>query len=203
MFRILATWIGAVALSLAALPALATQDAWPALFDVRDVTADDVLNIRAGPSVRFPVIGTLRPDRADVEVIAPNDRETWGRINTGEGVGWVSLRYLARQPGQWQGAFPEISSCFGTEPFWTLSLTGDDAHLATPDSEAAGTVSARLGSAARRDRHGLIATLGGTTLTGVIATRSCSDGMSDRAFGLAFDAVMGDEVLSGCCTLTP
>ena len=91
-------------LFLLAGPAAATQDQWPALFDVSGVAPDDVLNIRAAPSASAEIIGTLAPDAAGVEVVRPDSRHGWGLVNTGEGSGWASLAFLVRRPGQWLGA---------------------------------------------------------------------------------------------------
>ena len=195
-WRLASRTAGALALLLAlAGPARATQDAWPALFDVTGVAVGDVLHVRAGPGVAHAAIGALARDAAGVEVIAPDASARWGRVNLAEGAGWVSMRHLARRPGQWAGAFPEVSACFGTEPFWQLRIDGDAVAWSTPEGDAAGRVTGRLGSVARRDRHGLVAVLDGAPLTGVISAEACSDGMSDR--------VHGGDVLSGCCTLVP
>ncbi|MEP2426619.1 MAG: SH3 domain-containing protein, partial [Tateyamaria sp.] len=93
----------AVVLCLWALPAAATQDAWPALYDVSGVAENDALNIRQAPDAAAPIIGSLTPDAEGIEVIRPDDHHGWGLVNSGEGRGWVSLRYLTRQPGQWAG----------------------------------------------------------------------------------------------------
>lgn len=184
-------------------PAAATQDAWPALFDVAGVAADDVLNVRASPSAEAAIVAVLAPDATGVEVIRPDPREGWGLINTTEGTGWVSLRYLARRPGQYSGAFPPLEQCFGTEPFWRLELgDGDAAGFSTPDDAVAGRVTGRLAALARRDRHGLTARFDdGREMSGVISWRACSDGMSDRDYGLGFDAILGEVLWSGCCSL--
>lgn len=192
----------AMALVLAlAMPACGTADGLPALHDVTGVAADDVLNVRARPDATAPVLGTLRPDATAVEVVAADAAGRWGQVNVPGGSGWAALRYLARQPGQEEGAFPPVASCFGTEPFWTLRLDDDAATWAEPERESAGQVVARLTSSARPGRYGLVAELDGTRLSGVIAARACSDGMSDRVYGLAFDAIHGDTILSGCCSL--
>lgn len=181
--------------------AQATQPGWPALHDVVDVAPDDILNVRARPDARAPVIGVLAPDAGGVEVIEADETLRWGRVNAGEASGWASLRYLERRPGQWDGAFPAIAACFGTEPFWTLEVAGDRLEWITPGGRVAGEVSARLGSVARRDRHGLAGSVEGAPLAAVIRGERCGDGMSDRAYGLAFDAILGSVVYSGCCTL--
>ena len=83
-----------------ALPAIATQDGWPALHDVTGVSAGDALNIRERPDASSPIIGGLASDAEGVEVIRPNERLTWGLVNVGERTGWVSLLYLERRPHQ-------------------------------------------------------------------------------------------------------
>ena len=198
-----------LALLLAALPARATQDAWPALFDVARVAADDVLNVRSGPGARHDIVGTLAPDARGVEVIAPSDDHRWGLVNTGEGTGWVSLAFLDRLPGQYEGAIPSLARCFGTEPFWSLEIAGGQWRLDRPDeptltarqSFAAGTINDRRAHAwgAGGPGGGMnLLTLGG----------ACSDGMSDRAYGLSAwlsVAPAGEEafLLTGCCSLAP
>ena len=187
-----------------ATPALATQDGWPAIHDVTGVEAGDVLNVRARPDASSPVVGQLAPGAA-VEVIRPNERLTWGLVNAGERAGWVSLRYLARRPGQWDGAFPEIAACFGTEPFWSVVRSGDAITFLTPDGSDSMTVTARSGSANRRDRFHMIAEGASGTVAAILRTEACSDGMSDRAFGVSVDLLLGvgpeARQLSGCCTL--
>ncbi len=198
-------------LVFAAEPAAATQDAWPALFDVVGVAADDVLNVRAEPTAAAQVIGTIAPDATGVEVIAPDPRQTWGQVNMGEGPGWVSLAFLRRKPGQWLGAIPAIRQCFGTEPFWSLSLGDKGAvSFATPEGEPiGGVVSDRVGSESRRDRYALTGMLDGPAEAGSFglhfALASCGDGMSSRVYGiegdLVIDGAQGPRMLSGCCSL--
>ena len=194
----LAFWV------LIAAPAFATQDGWPALHDVTGVASDDVLNIRAPPYASSPVVGQLAPD-ATVEVIRPNDRQTWGLVNAGEGTGWVSLRYMQRRPGQWDGAFPEIAACFGTEPFWRLRRDGEAITFSTPEHEASYAVTARSGSENRRDSFHMIAEGADGSAVAILQTEACADGMSDRAFGISVQLLIGlgrdARQLSGCCSL--
>ncbi|WP_417770659.1 SH3 domain-containing protein, partial [Stappia sp.] len=140
----------------AARPALATQDAWPALHDVSGVEAGDVLNIRAAPDAGAKIVGGLAPDATDIEVIAPSDNPRWGLVNTAEGRGWAALRYLRRQPGQWLGAVPPMRHCSGTEPFWSLALPGDGTlRFATPEAETDGLGFRPVASQNRRDRYAM------------------------------------------------
>ena len=113
---------------------------------------------------------------------------------------------------------PPIARCFGTEPFWTLEIAGGHWWLDRPDADPVAAVqthatatlndrrahafgAARVGDGGGSDGNGAgmhLLTLGGT----------CSDGMSDRAYGLSawltVDPADGDAaLLTGCCALAP
>ena len=191
-----------------AAPAQATQDQWPALFDVSGVAADDVLNIRAGPSADSEIVGTLAHDARGVEIVRPNDRHTWGMVNTGEGTGWVSLAYVTRGPGQWYGAEITRAFCSGTEPFWSFDIDGTSAAWSTPETTATGQVLDRAFSMSRRDEQGATFRLNdGEDGVALLRLASCNDGMSDREFGIAVSIVKGGTegptLYSGCCSLSP
>lgn len=196
------------ALVLAALLVATASAAWPqgfpAPYDVTGVARDDVLNIRDKPSPRGRIVGALAPDATRVEVLHLSPRGDWGAVSTGEGNGWVAMRFLAVRSDFDPGAVPRPMSCGGTEPFWTLDLAwGGDAFelmgqsrrypdLIDEISAPQGFVSFfEEGEALRR------------TLTVIRAP--CSDGMSERMYG--FSAVLltraagGDNLLFGCCTL--
>ena len=194
---------------LAALPARATQDAWPALFDVARVAPDDVLNVREGPGTRHAIVGTLPFDATEVEVIRPSEDHLWGLVNTAEGTGWVGLSFLDRRPGQWAGAVPPIARCFGTEPFWDLEIVRgrwwldrlDAPTLIARQSFAVGTINDRAS-------HGFGAGGRGGGLHLLTRVEACDDGMSDRAYGLrawVSVAPAGEDafMLAGCCSLAP
>ncbi|MEM7670840.1 MAG: SH3 domain-containing protein [Pseudomonadota bacterium] len=206
------------ALWLIAMPVWATQDGWPALYNVSGVAVDDVLNVRAAPDVTSEIIGSLDPDAADVEVIRPDPALAWGLVNTGEGTGWVSLAFLARQPGQWEEQVPVVHQCFGTEPFWSLDIEGPAVLLNTPEGPPeAGLVAEQLVADGRRDRFVSRGTLlsseaGALDLALHLRTQACGDGMSDRAYGIAADLLVTDpddsdgtrpaRLRAGCCSLT-
>lgn len=202
MFRL------AVALLLClAVPAFATQDRWPALFDVTGVAGDDVLNIRTGPDPASERIGSYAPSARDIEVIAPNERQTWGMVNVDGRVGWVSLRYLQRQPGQWLGAPIGNVRCVGTEPFWSLTRRGDAVTWSTPEGEADGSVTVTLDTIARRTTRGFVYAMAGDRGHVILELAACSDGMSDRAFGISAAVTRNldgaPELFAGCCSLQP
>ena len=191
---------------LVCLPGLALAQSYPALHDVTGVAADDVLNVREAPSAQSAIIANLAPDTPGVEVVRADASGRWGLVNTGERSGWASLRYLTPQPpGDY--ALTRILICAGTEPFWDITIRqGSSAllhRLSSPDI----TFSAGLlqGASGRSDRFSLQGEADGATLTTLVRRTACSDGMSDREFGLDADLLIrgqGDLLhLSGCCTL--
>jgi len=189
-------------------PAFATQDAWPALFDVAGVSDDDVLNIRAEPSADAPIIGSLEHDATGVEVIEPSERHTWGRVNVGETSGWVSLSFLQRGPGQWFGAPLQPASCFGTEPFWDIAFDDDILMWSALGEESSpGRLESRIPGSNRYDREAMSMRFqDGRDGVAVLRLESCSDFMTDRAYGIAVDVILGTTegaaFYSGCCSLS-
>lgn len=192
-----------VALLLAG-PAHATQEyILPTLFDVTGVAADDVLNIREQPNASAPIIGTLAPEAERIEVV--EERDGWGRVNTGEGSGWVSMRYLTYRTDVWQdGALPEGFRCFGTEPFWDVKIDGYALVLNGIDmAEERHGLQSVLGTGVFRDPMRAVVAEGATL---VATPQICSDGMSDRLFGLRASLILQGEaprLLSGCCSIQP
>ena len=207
MTRLLvALWL----LICAAPPTFASTEGWPALFDVTGVSADDVLNVRSRPDADGEIIGSLSPNATNVEVIRPDSAGGWGLVNSGEGTGWVSMAFLARQPGAWSGQFADRAQCFGTEPFWSADLSPESATFESPDAlPLTFSETSALRSRNRIDRHTRVYehTLGGMVAT--LRAAACSDGMSDRAYGWEIDLLLviaGDanaQMFSGCCSLVP
>ncbi|MTE00676.1 SH3 domain-containing protein [Paracoccus sp. YIM 132242] len=186
-------------------PALATQEyILPTLFDVSGVAANDVLNIRAEPDAKAAIIGTLARDAKAIEVV--EEREGWGRVNTAGQSGWVSMRYLSYRTDVWQpDAVPAAFRCLGTEPFWDAKREGGDLVLRTPEDQAGDRrpVQAVLDTGVFRDPSRVVVA---RDMTLFAHPQICSDGMSDRLFGLSATLVIhGDSprMLSGCCTIQP
>ena len=207
----------ALVFSLLSWPAVA-QDIFPALYDVAGVASDDVLNVRDAPSAGSEIIGTFAPGESGIEVIALSQDGGWGLVNKEERAGWTAMRFLARQPGQmaadWaSGLAPRALDCFGTEPFWGLSLRpGGTFEFTDPfqgDGGALAGTYVPLATSASSGKRGLFATIAGypAWLTGIISFETCSDGMSDQLYGLGLDLARGDptggRLDAGCCSLVP
>lgn len=179
----------------------------PALFDVAGVEASDVLNVRAEPSAAAEIIGTFASDAGSIEVVAFSPDRRWGLVNLAESAGYVSMSYLQQRPAEFgPEGLPPTLSCFGTEPFWSLSWNEGELSLSTPeDGEQPLSLDRRLPLAnLPQPNHVLFADKGEARYIGVIGRAECSDGMSDRRYGLTI-TLIEDSVsawaASGCCSL--
>ncbi|UWQ24782.1 SH3 domain-containing protein [Leisingera aquaemixtae] len=207
---------GLLWLAAAVLPAAAQE--FPALYSVAGVSADDVLNIRSAPSASAEIIGTLAPDQAGVEVVAADGSGTWGLVNSGERSGWAALRFLTQDPrDDWRKRQKQALNCFGTEPFWSLALD-ETPNLTTPGGpempfvllarEPGSNHSGKSGFHAVRQGDGNVSHTEPVALSGTLTAQQCSDGMSDRTYGISIDLLQlrgaGQlDVLTGCCSLVP
>ncbi|SFE50610.1 COG3650 family protein [Roseivivax sediminis] len=177
----------------------------PALYDVTGVTPGDVLNIRTAPDAAAEKIGELAPDAIAVEVTAIDAEAGWGRVNTEERAGWASLDFLTRQ--ETGAALPDVARmmCFGTEPFWNIDLdAGGLSNFSEPESEALFLTGPVRPGEGRPDRFAVVGGAAGSDLALSISVEECSDGMSDRLYGLSATMIVSGSVnrtLSGCCAL--
>jgi len=182
---------------------VAAIETWPALYDVKNVAADDVLNVRSMPNASAEIIGTLPFDATNIEVVEVDDERLWARVNISDGSGWVSLRFMEKHP-RWAGSFPPITACFGAEPFWDLTHTPNQTELRdSGDTLERVSETYERRSQVRSDHFGMIIGNSRAFLT----ENQCSDGMSDNVYGLTIDIFTqidgNPALLSGCCTIQP
>ncbi len=196
------------ALALIALPG-ASVLADPTYHRVTGVAADDTLNVRAEPDAYSADIGDLPHDTTGIEVIATDDSGDWGRIVWEEGNGWIATRFLAPdpQPGIGTTDLPQGLLCAGTEPFWSLRLSGGGATWSAIDGAALTLSLTGVLTPEARGPFPAILSYGGPTAASmsVIEPMTCSDGMSDRDYPwrILFLLSTGDgqRLLDGCCQL--
>ena len=190
------------------IPTLATAQSMdlPALYDVTGVSADDTLNVRAGPAVTAQVLDELGPERDGIEVVGFADDRRWGQINIGEGTGWVSMAYMERQENQ--NPVPKTPVplwCYGTEPFWSVEIGQTDVSFTDPGMDEPALVQPidYYASVPHSPRGAIVA----GDISGFVSRELCSDGMSDRQYGWRIDFLRsgngGHFMFSGCCTLQP
>lgn len=89
----------------------------------------------------------------------------------------------------------------GTEPFWTVELTGTEMVYTTPEPPE------RRGPQPNPVVQGTTATYetemaDGTALRVTLVATECSDGMSDRTYPLTAMVKLGDLDLTGCAAST-
>lgn len=198
-------------LTLIAGPAAATQEyILPTLFDVTGVAQNDVLNIRSAPNAQAVILGTLAPDAHNIEVVGFDETGRWAQVNAGPVSGWASARYLAYQVNIWMPhKLPVTLQCRGNEPFWSFRPQGDALVFSTPDApDLVMTIEEVLDTGVFRDpRRAVTAQDSAGSITAFIVPMACSDGMSDRAYGLDVTAVVKKsgltQLLTGCCTIAP
>ena len=122
----------------------------------------------------------------------------------------LRLRYLGVQSGVWDtGDLPASLQCFGTEPFWSFRPRDTALEFSTPEAEAVPLrVEAVLATGVFRDpRRSVVAQGASQHLTAVLVPKACSDGMSDRAWGIDVTLVLEEQgttkMLTGCCSIAP
>lgn len=193
-----------LALILWLIPLALRAEEYPALHDVVGVAGNDVLNIRAAPDAGSAIIGTLAPTATGVEVVAVED--SWAVVNAEDGSGYAALRFLARSDAPYWSALETPLTCLGTEPFWSLEIdpAGNETRFQTPEDPTARI--APLGARWPALPWSASAAVGLPDGLAVLTPADCSDGMSDRRYGIAVDIFLtGPERtrLSGCCRLQP
>lgn len=196
--------LSALLLLLLSLPLHALE--LPAFYSVSGVAADDVLNIRAAPEAAAPVLGTLAPNATGVEVISIVDG--WAVVNAQDVTGYAKLSFLEREAGPDWNTLAMPLTCLGTEPFWSLAIdpeAGKAGFLSPEDQEPRVSAITRTWPGAPWARAAALELPEGLA---VLSPAECSDGMSDRSYGIAVDLFLttadpdiGRDRLSGCCLL--
>lgn len=157
--RFAARLILAAALLLAAASAVFATADGPDFFMVRDVAADDVLNIRNAPNPKARKIGEIPPDGDGIENLGcegglsfaewldatkeereASERRTWCRIAYDGIEGWVAARFLT------EGSEPVMTTAAAADPLrWrVLEVNGQPAVseafvIFAPDGSVSGS----------------------------------------------------------------
>lgn len=187
-------------LALALSQPLAAQEL-PALFNVTGVAASDVLNIRAEPSASAAIVGTIAPDALGIEVVAM--KGDWALINHSQGQGYVAASFLAHDGKPNWSELTTTLYCSGTEPFWLITFDPAASRATFDMFDGEPSEWAVKMTWPRSERSDLVAIDMGDKIA-VLRPQECSDGMSDTAFGIAFDMLITDDMgggYQGCCSL--
>ena len=174
---------------------------YPSKFVVSNVPAGDVLNIRAAPNASSEDLGDFENGEI-LEVIGTNPNGKWSQINFEEGEAWVVSAYLEpRAPERMEGSkLPLPLQCFGTEPFWQVEITQGGFQFETPENDS-------VFEHITRDAHAFFdvttALIETESYSALIKYEGCSDGMSNRAYGLSISLFLDSGVIGGCCSIVP
>ena len=185
----------------------AESELFPAYYDVVGVAANDHLNLREGPGIKYAIVGMRACNATSIAVVDQNRTGEWGLIRHGEGSAWVSLHYLKRQPGQDDDHLPAQLECGGTEPFWglTFSPTRIDFDEMGGQKVTLQKVWEDSASGMQPYSFGVRLNNNHSEIHAVISRGRCSDGMSDMTYGFSIHAILsgdlGNRLLSGCCSL--
>lgn len=194
-----------LALLIQTAPALSEPGYWR----VTGVAADDTLNVRKQPSASSADIGDLSPDATGIEVINTDASGDWGRIVWEDGNGWIAMRFLIAdpQPGIGGTALPQGLLCNGTEPFWSVRLSGGGAVYSGIDGDAVALTLSGALTAEARGPFPVVVSHGAASAASmsIIEPAECSDGMSDRVYPwrvlFLLSTPDGQRLLDGCCQL--
>lgn len=210
--------LGALLLLFAA-PAFAD---FPALYDVKGVTADDAVNIRASRSNSAAIIGTVTAVQKRIEVVRLSADGLWSLVNTEQRTGWVASRFLSLTPRAIHHDI-DIYSCFGGKPSWTLTF-GVGTHYGFPiglSYQSEGQKKIRYWqdyliyglqkngdflATANAHEHSIITSWRRKrTAIAIVTHQTCIDETSGREFGLSVDIMRSESDIphqeSGCCSL--
>lgn len=177
-----------------------SAEVYPALHDVSGVAADDVLNVRAAPDAKSAIIGAFAPDAEGIEVVGRTG--SWGRVNVGDVSGYAALRYLERSDGPDWNALETSLTCVGTEPFWSLRIdpAQGETRFQTPEDPEPDV--APITAVWPALPWASTAALSLPDGLAVLSPADCSDGMSNRVYGISADLFLNGAEgarLAGCC----
>jgi uncharacterized membrane protein len=90
----------------------------------------------------------------------------------------------------------EVITLSGTEPFWSISIDGDNATYTSPENlDGSSFTVARF---AGNSGLGFTGELDGAPVTIAVTQGQCSDGMSDRTYPFTATVEWGELKLEGC-----
>lgn len=179
----------------------------PALYEVTGVSADDTLNVRVDPDAGSEIIGELNHSANYVELLGLSMTGAWGQVNTGEQSGWVSMRYMQVMSDTiTNNGLPKWLRCSGAEPFWSIEFDGQDVVFGDPNIGESPVLHSITSTSPSAEYVNISATgvlfrwtQDGLPLTARILPGLCSDGMSDRVYGLHY---IDNSSRYGCCSMS-
>jgi|TARA_B110000908_G_C10262671_1_gene460529 uncharacterized membrane protein len=125
------------------------------------------------------------PTASGIEIIKTSNDGRWGLVNISEGTGWVAMRYLTKS----RNPAPN-TQCFGTEPFWSAGFGPTASFELAGETAQEYQMFAKINSTNRTDRFATVAQGPSGQLVATMSAKECSDGMSDRLYGLSAELLV-------------
>jgi uncharacterized membrane protein len=199
----------AALLPLCLLSSLTPSEAFET-YKVIGVKAGDTLTVRDEPAdggkpSEWKEVGSIPADAKDVLGTGRSKlvgEQRWIEVAVGATHGWVNSKFL-------EGADDiadlkdETFNCFGTEPFWGLTLGPKDGNYEDPETKTPLTTDRVQAATARKFPllYRMTDAKGQKLMATVSHQTWCSDGMSDTDH--AFQVLLSRDVefMEGCCVL--
>ncbi|MEM9792357.1 MAG: hypothetical protein AAF848_05395 [Pseudomonadota bacterium] len=179
---------------------IAASAAWADIPGLYSVNPDAPRALRENPRATSVISDRLPDERDTVEVTELSDNGDWARILHGEGNAWMPLDALSALETT-GGRFENPLYCAGTEPFWTLRTENDALVFDEMGEPSANFEVQTRATSGNTTAHELAVA---DSLSVIVRAAACSDGMTDRSYGLSVNLVLRGaqtQLLSGCCTL--
>lgn len=180
-------------------------------YAVRDVNADDYLNVRSQAGAQAMIVTMIPHDATTVRLTGKETklgRATWVKVHWEGKRGWVNRRYLIKVGKQTPVTAQKKTKatatlrCGGTEPFWSIDISSNKASFKPMDGESMSLpVTFRSQSANNPTIAAVDARNKERNITLFLQkVAECSDGMSDIDYPFRVTTIINNKaVYSGCC----
>jgi uncharacterized membrane protein len=179
-------------------------------YKVIGVGAGDTLTVRDEPAdggkpSEWKELGSIPADAKNVLGTGRSKlvgEQRWFEVAVGATHGWVNSKFL-ESADDIADLKDETFNCFGSEPFWGLTLGPKDGNYEDPETKSALTTDRVQAATARKFPllYRMTDAKGQKLMATVSRQTWCSDGMSD--YDHAFQVLLSRDVefMEGCCVL--
>lgn len=193
----------------------------PGSYGVSGVVSPDILNIRARPDAKAPVVGTIPADARGVRSTGRQRRvgsSSWRQVTYGGVEGWVNGHFLRREAAAPAAAGPIASPggaappaddlvCFVNEPLWKIEVgKNGSASCSETCNGPSGLRVKASGPASAKDRRIRLEEPSGALFMSIEIRRTdqCAEQMSRNLYAYEIVAQRpGGRAYRGCCNPLP
>lgn len=170
-------------------------------YSVYGVRPGDTLNMRVAPYSNAMIVQAIPYNAEGITLTGQSAQNEWVEVNFQRKRGWVNGRFLGLGPsGRYQ--VPAFLECFGTEPFWSISLRPGTARADLLFVEKRYVF--RLTRAQQAMNRTDVMLIKGSSQPGemslIVRQEVCNDGMSDNRYPyFSIAMISGLNMVAGCC----